>query len=116
MGIITTMRRQKAVRWPLTGVGGSGQPTFGSPEEFDCRWEDSNELFLTATGDQQVAKAKAFVDQVMEVGDLLRKGEFSTLENPTSADPFDNSRVYRIEKFDELPNLRVRETLRTAWM
>jgi hypothetical protein len=115
VSLISRMRRQKAVYWPPDG-GGSVRG-FSDPVEIDCRWEDVHELFLDERGTERVSNAKVYVDRDVSVGGLLRLGELATVPYPY--DPMDEgnreeSSVYEIRKFEKLPDLKVREYLRTA--
>src|SRR5690554_523382 len=111
MGIITRMRKQKAVYWEPTGrVDRNGNPVFEDPVEIDCRWEDVSELFLDENGNQQVSKAKVYVDRDVKLRGYLKLGEIYGI----SEGPLKYSDVHTIRRFERLPNLRNTETLRTA--
>lgn len=113
MGIITRMRKQKAVYWEPDGLDAFGQPAFLAPVEIDCRWEDVHELFLDDEGNQAVSNAKVYVDRDVELRGYLKLG---TLAELSGNSPLDNNAVYIIRKFEKLPNLRNTETLRTVML
>ena len=112
MGIITTMRRQKAVYWAYLSVDTYGRPTWSAPVEIDCRWEDVNEEFLDEHSERQISMSKVYVDRDMKVGSVLMLGE---LDSGVDEDnPKDNDNAWEIRRFERLPNLKNTETLRTA--
>jgi len=119
MSIISRMRKQQATYWPAT-PDMYGGVAFGSPILVECRWEDITENFIDAEGREAVSQAKVYVDQVLKVGGFLALGDYTgvtstttTAEEPTFMPP-DAARPIR--KFENLPNLRATEYLRTAWL
>ena len=81
MGIISRMRKQTAVYWPLASSdsGGAdyddyGQPIVSDPVEVECRWEAVNEEFVDKNGTRQLSKAKVYTDQDVDVGGILMLG------------------------------------------
>ena len=66
MSIITKMRKQTAVYWALSSYDEYGQPTWDSPVEIECRWEDKSEEFIVSDGTRQVSNAIVYVDRDME--------------------------------------------------
>jgi len=113
MGIITKMRRQKAVWWKRLSPDRYGRPTFALPVEVDCRWEEDAREFLSPKGEKLVSQAVVYVDRPMTVGDRLRLGELdSTIPN----NPLALNDTFEIRQFTQLPNLKVTETLYTAYL
>lgn len=122
MGIITRMRKQTAVYWPLASVdsGGVAADDYGVPEvtnpfEISVRWEDRNEEFLDATQTRQLSNAIVFVDRDVDVGGILMLGVLTDVV--AGADVKDKNRTaFEIKRYDKLPNLRATEFLRTAFL
>ena len=122
MSLITRMLKQTAVYWPLANVesaGGDafddyGQPLFTDPLEISVRWEDKAEEFLNAEGTRILSNAVVYVDQDVVVGGVLMLGELTDI---TDADvPKENENAWEIRRFDKLPNIKVTEFLRTAFL
>lgn len=114
MGIITRMRKQDAVYWPISSVDNYGQPVLGTPVQIRCRWEDRNEEFVDVNGTQLLSSAVVYVDRDVVPGGVLMLG---TLADITDADnPKENDNAYEIRRFDNLPDIRAKEFLKTAWM
>ena len=123
MGIITRMRKQRCAYWaPLHEDDPFGRPLYDTPVELTCRWEDVIEIFMDARGNQTVSNAKVYVELDVEVDGYLRllAEEEGSVEREEIEDmedvPTDNEGVMLIRRFDKLPNLRLTEYLRTAYL
>lgn len=110
MSIITRMRRQQAVYWALAGTDADGQPTWETPVQISVRWEDKAHEVGDKEGERQEPMGKVYVDRDVTIGGYLLKGPITSSLN---SDPR-AAGAYRIESFEQLPNLRATETLRTA--
>ncbi len=117
MSLIKKMRKQKAVYWAPLEADGFGRAPFDTPIEIKCRWEDGVFETIDAMGTVVRAKSRVYVDRVLAIGGLLL---LSTLENvpedkwpiPRTLDP----RPQEIKVVEQLPNLKARETLLTAYL
>lgn len=114
MSIIRRARKQKAVWWP---IGNSAVDAFGKqkdtePVEIDCRWDDHIQEFINSKGTLQKSKAVLMVDDniTFQIGDKLRLGTLSDLEDPTCVDK--NNNVWPIEGIMRHPNIRNTEVLK----
>lgn len=121
MSVITRMRKQKAVYWPLQSSDSAGdafddygQPQWDGPIEIDCRWEDVIEEFIDASGTQQSSNAKVYVDRDVDVGGVLMLGELTDITDENN--PKENDGAWEIRRFDKLPNMKATEFLRTAYL
>lgn len=114
MSIISRMRKQVAVYWPMIGTNDAGEPIYGPPEEIKCRWEDVHEVFKTAAGDDTVSNSKVYVDRETPEGGVLWEGSIEDLENQML--PFENDGAYAIRKFSRVPNLKATESLLIAML
>lgn len=120
MGIITRMRKQQAVWWPLKSAESAandydrfGQPQFADPVQLDdlVRWEDVTEEFIASDGTTQLSRAKVFVGRDMQPGDVIMLGLLASI---TKVIPKENVGAWEIRRFEKLPNLKATEFLRTA--
>lgn len=115
------MRKQVAVYWALEGSesGGDdydnfGQPQYTTPIEIKCRWEAKIEEFVNASGTRILSNAIVYVDQDVDVGGVLMLGELTDITD--SEVPKENDNAWEIQRFDNLPNLKVTEFLKTAYL
>ena len=114
MSIISRMRRQNAVYWPYSSVNEFGVKVVGSPVAIKCRWEDKSEEFLDSNGEIQISNAVVYVDRDTPIGGILMLG---TISNITDAvDIKENEGAFEIRRFDNLPNLKAKEYLKTAYL
>lgn len=121
MSIISRMRKQTAVYWALEGAesGGNdfddfGQPLLTTPIEIKCRWEAKTVEFIDAKGTRQLSNAVVYVDQDVDVGGVLMLGELTDIVNEDT--PKENDDAWEIRRFDDLPNLKATEFLKTAYL
>ena len=114
MSIITKMRKQTAVWWSSTGVDGYGRPTWTTPVEVDCRWEDVVQEFVNKDGEERFSRSIVYVDRDMKVGDVLMLGELDS--GVDEDDPKANDGAWEVSRFAKLPNLKAIEFLRECYL
>jgi hypothetical protein len=120
MSIISKMRKQKSVHWPLQYESGTkdhdnyGQPVYGSPEEIDCRWEDVAVEFMDLAGERQVSRSKVFVDREVIPGAVLMLGTLDSIVDETH--PMSNPGAWTVRQAQAIPNLRNTEMLRIVYL
>ena len=109
------MRRQRAVLWTRSAEPNKfGKFTYDEPIEIRCRWEDVAKEFRDTKGQTVMSMSIVYVDRVLSVGDMLRKGEITTDE---PSDPTDLPQTaFEIQRFDQLPDLKAKLTLLTAYL
>ena len=113
MGIIQTMRRQKAVYWALKASDGYGGWTYENPVEINCRWEDVREEKMDAEGNLIQTSATVYADRELGLNGMVYRGELdgAVTNEPQAMDPH---LVHKICKVERLPNLRNTEILHTV--
>lgn len=127
MSLINRMRKQNAIYWPPSTLDNYGRPASGTLVElvldgstnYRVRWEDKIETFVNQQGTTQVSNAVVYVPLLPDgseiaVGGYLWLGDRGDLTD--EAVPLNNPGAYEIRRFDKLPNLKVTETLRTAYL
>jgi hypothetical protein len=121
MSIITKVLKGTCVYWPPGGSesGGVdfddyGQPSYGSPVELDCRWEDVSVEFLDSQGTLQTSHAVVMVGSDVAVGGVLFNGNLAGVSDLTA--PKNNDGAWEIKRFDKTPNFRYTEYLREAYL
>tara|TARA_R110000851_G_scaffold46656_6_gene113570 strand:+ start:798 stop:1136 length:339 start_codon:yes stop_codon:yes gene_type:complete len=110
MGIISKMRKQKAVYWSPSSYDGFGRPVMSTAVQITCRWEDVHEQFLDKEGQEQTSSSRVYVSQDVELGGYLWLGDISG----KPSDPLQDNNSWEIRKFENLPNLKATEFLKTA--
>lgn len=115
------MRKQTAVYWALGSAdsGGKdfdefGQPIYTDPVEIKCRWEDVNEEYIDAKGTKRLTKSKVYVDRDVDVGGVLMLGLLTDVD--PAKRPDENVGADEIRRFDNMPTLRAKEFLKTAYL
>lgn len=114
MSIIKTMRKQQAVYWPYIITDEFGVKQVGSPVLIKCRWEARNEEFLDAEGERQMSKAIVYVDRDTPNGGILMLGVLADITDPVNIK--ENDGAWEIRRFDNLPDLKAKEFLKTAYL
>lgn len=106
---------QTAVYWERGAPDGYGGYAWEDPVEIECRWEDANELFLDASGEQRVCNAKVFLGQDVKTGDFLYLGDYDDITS-ASGSPASMEQAFEVRRFDKVPDLAGTEFLRRAWV
>ena len=114
MSIISRMRRQTCVYWAKEGYDNYGKPLTDPPIQLTCRWQDMNEEFIDSEGTRQMSRAKVFVDQDVDVGGVLMLGVLGDVTDALV--PKNNAGAWEIKRFDNMPNLKATEYLKTAYV
>lgn len=119
--IIVKMRKQTAVYWALQGEesGGSdydshGRPLYTTPVELTVRWEEVNESIILEDGTTYISRATVYTPIDIVRDGVLVLGKIADLESED--DPLSNNGSWSVVRFDKLPNLKVTEFLRTAYL
>jgi len=97
--------------WAPNVPDGYGNYTFAAPSTIDGRWEDKQELYVDADGQEKTSQAKVFVDTDLSPNGYLFFGT-SVEANPTSVDG-----AFRIGKFSKIHAIGDDTWItRTAWL
>ena len=114
---------QKATYWQPTGeFDAYGNSKFYKPVLLDCRWEDAQELFVNAFGDDEVSQAKVYVDRDVVTKGYLILGDYrdtdeSTTTTETTSDGYVPHRDAReIRNCLKVSNTTASQYLRVAWL
>lgn len=118
MGIISKMRKQKAVYWSFASIDAFGDKQYDSAIEISCRWEDISQEYIDAQGEKKISNSIVYVDRDMSVGDLLMLGDLEDIDNSAfdSNNPLDNNGVWEIKKSSKVPDLKAKEFLRMVYL
>ena len=104
---------QKAIWWASDDHDEFGKPSYATPVEIDCRWEDEREEFINANGDQIISNSKLIVDRDMNEKDRLKLGELdSTVDN----DPYVETGTWEVLRFAAHPDTKGVKYTREVWL
>lgn len=106
--------KQTAVHWANPTYGGFGGRTFDDPAEIDVRWEDRQELFVDANGQEVRSSAVVYANTDLAVGEYLKLGELTDLESNDA--PEANTGCYEIRGYAKTPSVDGTLFLRKAWL
>lgn len=114
MGLMTRMRRQRAVYWERSASHDKyGAFSFASPVEISCRWDGASKEYRDTKGETQLSESTVYPDRVMKAGDRLREGG---MESDTPENPMEDADSCEVQRFDTIPNLKATETLYVAYL
>lgn len=110
---ISSKLNQKCVHWSRTGINKFNEPSYGSPEEVWCRWEDKTEIFVGLSGESEVSRAMVYIEIDTEPDDMLWLGIIEDLPDPT---PDVRTFAHTIRRVDKIPDMQAEEYLRIAYL
>lgn len=107
---------QKAVYWANPVNDGYGGRSFDDAIEIDVRWEDRQELFIDASGEEVRSRSVVYVAIDMSSGEYLYLGILAGLSSTEEGDPLTVSSAYAIRAFRKIPNVAGDVFVRKAWL
>lgn len=110
MGVITRMRRQDAVYWPVTRIDSQNRVVLGTAVAMKVRWEDKVEAYIDHFGQPQTSQSVIYVPSDVDIRGWLWLGLLAA----KPADPTIVREAREIKCFEKLPNFRNTENLRTV--
>jgi len=107
---------QKAVYWSTPVVDGYGGRTFATGVEVSVRWEQRQELFIDATGQEARSNAIVFIAQDVDLAGYMYLGTLASLSTAEKADPLAVSSAYEIRMFNKNVNIAGDDFLGEVWL
>lgn len=104
---------QTAVYWDSPKSDGYGGRTFDDPAEVSVRWEDKQELFIDASGNEVRSQSMVYVDRDMDVDGYIA---LTTLDDLSSSDPMDVDIALPIRSFSKIPSIKGTTFVRKVWL
>jgi len=101
--------RQYAVYWAPLGVDDNGNQTYDDPVEIKCRWEDKQQVFTSATGQEKVSKSIVYTDVSLLPDGVLWLGTLNQLDEVYS--PFENRDASAIQAAHRIPDRKAKKFL-----
>lgn len=120
MSLISKVRKQDAVWWPLTGHDRYGAPAYGDPREIKVRWTLTSKEVRGPDNTVIVATSAVFIDsklkteQGLQVGDMLWLGKLDDYLGDWSK-PREHG-ADAIKSLATTPNLKNSETLLIGYL
>lgn len=110
----TNKLNQTAVYWGNPQPSGYGGYTYADGVEVSVRWEDKQETFVSAAGNESLSRAIVYANTDMVNEGYLYLGELtdlgSDISDPTQVDS------YEIKAVAKIPSLDATQFLRKAWL
>lgn len=88
-----------ATYWPPGTNDGYAGLTFADPVEITCRWQDDNQKFVDADGNERISNSVVYPDTQLALGGWLYKG------SSVAADPRAVTGASEIKSWREMPEL-----------
>lgn len=75
------LKPHKAILWNSTGPNSFGEPVFGPPLEFMCRWQDRNQKYQSLSGDERISNSQIYYEEqdLITPGDRIARGSMNSL-------------------------------------
>lgn len=108
MSWVTSNLKQDVTYWSLVGLDENGDPTFSSPITIKARWEDTNEVNLSASGQTFISQAVVYLSQDVGLGDYLYLGV------SVEANPINQKGSKIVMKYNKIPSLNGKHFERRA--
>lgn len=112
--LLTKNLLQTAVYWGTPVSDGYGGRTFSAPVEILVRWEQRQELFIDASGQETRSNAVIFPSQDVDLGGYLYLGDLDDLGSAPV--PEDVATAYEIRGFEKIPNIKVTDYMRKVYL
>jgi len=118
MRILDTMRKQFAWLWANPVPDGVGGFTYNSPRRIRVRWEDTQERFFNAAGEELISRSVVYVGEDLQPGVLLMlEDSYSDSSGALTANPDDSGvSAWPVRGVGKLPTLDASGYLRTCYL
>jgi len=108
--------KDDAVYWGSPVPNGSGGRTYADPIEIKVDWEDRQEMFRDAAGQELRSSAVVYCSQDLEEDGVLFFGTLADLDSGQEADPLTIKNAREIKGFQKVPSLKRDGYDRKAWL
>jgi len=99
MSWLTEKLTQTATLWKRDGIDDNGEVYYKAPITIPVRWEDEEQVIISITGEEKIAKSQVFVDQDIQEGSYLFLG------TSTFDDPRDEADAREVISFSKIPDV-----------
>lgn len=105
MSFATRFLKQTVVYWGNPAPDGRGGYTWDDPVELDCRWEKAEQMMIGGDGEEQLVKARVWVDQDVDEGGYMYLGSLTDSVLDSDTVPTDLDEAWKIVSFQKIPRL-----------
>jgi len=105
---------QTAIYWSLPTNDGMGGKIFSDGVEVSVRWEDRQQIFIDAKGQEIISRAVVYVDKDMDIGGYLVLMDFDSLASDEVDNPLLISTAMPIRTFSKMPSFKATKFIRLA--
>lgn len=116
MNLLTSKLKQTAVFWANRVEDGQGGATFDEPVELSVRWEQKQEMFADANGQERRSDAVVYVSRDVAVGEYLFLGGLADLSSAEEGNPLIVDGAHEIKKLEKTPDFSGSRYVRKAWL
>lgn len=105
--------------WRVIGDNGFGGYVFARPITMKARYSQSQEKYLTETGEEVISLAVVHLESDVITGDWIALGIHLTKSDPTALNKDGEPAIYsahRVRRFTKVPDLRNSENNRKAYI
>lgn len=106
----TEYMNQTATYWGPMVNDGYGGGTFPAPAPINCRWQDDNQKFVDAEGNEKVSVSIVYPDTELALGGWLYLG------TSAAADPRTVDGAHEIKQYRRMPDLSGDLVELKAWL
>lgn len=107
---------QTAVYWSTPASDGYGGRTYAEPVEISARWEQKQELFIDANGQEVRSNAIVFVSADLDLGGLLWLGTLAALDSTEEDFPETIAEAREIRSIEKIPDRSGAGFARRVWL
>lgn len=118
-GVVGRKLKQQAVYWAPDTLDKYGRQDFVGGVDLVVRWQDVQQLFVDANGDERTSRAIAYFDSTsddLRINGRLYLGNTASLTAGELADPTLVDNAWVIQQLQDSPSLRAGETLGKVFM
>ena len=112
--LFTKSLTQTIVYWGTPMPDGWGGQTYSDPVEINARWENKQELFIDADGNEVKSRAVVYVSQDLDIGSYVYNGKLIDLNSSHDADT--QAGAYQVKAFAKIPDIKGVYYMRKAWL
>jgi hypothetical protein len=106
MRIISECQKDYLIYWEYSGSDQYGQPTYATPVQMKCRWDDCTKQIFDQDGSPVFSKNELITQKRLKLKGLVKKGKLTASINQAS--PKANSDVHEVIASEETPMLKIR--------
>jgi hypothetical protein len=107
--------KQTVVYWGNPVNDGLGAFTFDDPVEISARWEDRQQMFKNAQGQDELSKAVVYLGQDVQIGGYLYLGTLDDMSS-SAPEPGDVTTALQIQGLTKVPGIKGTTYLRKVWV